>query len=124
MTAAVGAEREVRAAVRATTSRSSVPGFPSQQGALVERRLGRAIMPRFHAGYSVGTVAGALAGSAAVALNVPVTAHLVAVTLIVAAAVIVAVRSFVRTGRQRRDGVRSGGGGGRQQSATHAHRVD
>jgi predicted MFS family arabinose efflux permease len=65
------------------------------QGALVERRLGRAIMPRFHAGYSVGTVAGALAGSAAVALNVPVTAHLVAVALIVAGAVIVAVRSFV-----------------------------
>jgi predicted MFS family arabinose efflux permease len=65
------------------------------QGAVVERRLGRAIMPRFHAGYSVGTVAGALAGSAAVALNVPVTAHLVVVTLLVAAAVIVAVRSFV-----------------------------
>ena len=39
------------------------------QGAIVERRLGRAIMPRFHAGYSVGTVAGALAGSAAVAMN-------------------------------------------------------
>jgi predicted MFS family arabinose efflux permease len=65
------------------------------QGALVERRLGRAIMPRFHAGYSVGTVAGALAGSAAVALNVPVTAHLVTVALLVAAAVIVSVRSFL-----------------------------
>ena len=34
------------------------------QGAVVERRLGRAIMPRFHAGYSVGTVAGALVGAA------------------------------------------------------------
>jgi predicted MFS family arabinose efflux permease len=65
------------------------------QGAVVERRLGRAIMPRFHAGYSVGTVAGALAGAAAVAVNVPVTAHLVAVALLVAVAVIVAVRSFV-----------------------------
>ena len=32
------------------------------QGALVERRLGRAIMPRFHAGFSIGTVAGALGG--------------------------------------------------------------
>ena len=29
------------------------------QGALVERTLKRAIMPRFHAGFSVGTVAGA-----------------------------------------------------------------
>jgi predicted MFS family arabinose efflux permease len=65
------------------------------QGAVVERRLGRAIMPRFHAGYSVGTVAGALIGAAAVAMNVPVTAHLVAIALLVAAAVIVAVRSFV-----------------------------
>ena len=46
------------------------------QGAIVERRLGRAIMPRFHAGYSVGTVAGALAGAAAVALHVSVTTHL------------------------------------------------
>ena len=33
------------------------------QGAAVERRLGRPIMPRFHAGYSVGTVAGALIGA-------------------------------------------------------------
>jgi predicted MFS family arabinose efflux permease len=65
------------------------------QGALVERRLGRAIMPRFHAGFSVGTVAGALVGSAAVALHVPVTAHLVGAALLVAVAVIVAVRSFV-----------------------------
>jgi predicted MFS family arabinose efflux permease len=65
------------------------------QGALVERRLGRAIMPRFHAGFSLGTVAGALAGSAAVALHVPVTAHLVCAALVVASAVIVAVRSFV-----------------------------
>ena len=40
------------------------------QGAIVERRLGRAIMPRFHAGFSLGTVAGALAGAAMVALDV------------------------------------------------------
>src|SRR5215211_1139769 len=41
------------------------------QGALAERRLGRAIMPRFHAGFSVGTVAGALMGAGMVALHVP-----------------------------------------------------
>src|ERR1039457_7449512 len=29
------------------------------QGAAVERALGRAILPRFHAGWSIGTVAGA-----------------------------------------------------------------
>jgi predicted MFS family arabinose efflux permease len=65
------------------------------QGAIVERRLGRAIMPRFHAGFSIGTVAGALAGAGAVALHVPVTAHLIVTALLIAAVVIVAVRSFV-----------------------------
>ena len=34
------------------------------EGAAVEQRLGRTIMPRFHAGFSVGTVAGALGGVA------------------------------------------------------------
>ena len=39
------------------------------EGAAVEQRLGRSIMPRFHAGFSVGTVAGALLGAAMVALR-------------------------------------------------------
>jgi fucose permease len=65
------------------------------QGAAVEHALGRAIMSRFHAGWSVGTVAGAGAGTAMVALGVPVTAHLLAVALVVAAAVPVAARSFI-----------------------------
>ncbi|WP_327006782.1 MFS transporter [Dactylosporangium sp. NBC_01737] len=65
------------------------------QGALVERRLGRAIMPRFHAGYSVGTVAGALIGTAMVALKVPVTIHLSAVAVLVGASTFVMVRAFL-----------------------------
>jgi predicted MFS family arabinose efflux permease len=65
------------------------------QGAIVERRLGKAIMPRFHAGFSVGTVAGALAGAAVVALHVSVTAHLAVVGALVAFGVITAVRAFV-----------------------------
>lgn len=64
------------------------------QGAEVERRLGRAIMPRFHAGFSVGTVAGGLVGVAMVALRVPVTAHLIGSGVVVAAVVIYAVRGF------------------------------
>ena len=51
------------------------------QGAVVERHLGRSIMSRFHAGFSLGTVAGALVGAAMVALGVPVTAHLVVVAV-------------------------------------------
>ena len=37
------------------------------QGAAVERRLGRSIMSRFHAAWSLGTVTGALIGAVAVA---------------------------------------------------------
>ena len=65
------------------------------QGAAVEHALGRAIMSRFHAGWSVGTVAGAGAGTAMVALGVPVTAHLLAVAAVVAAVVPVAARRFI-----------------------------
>ena len=65
------------------------------QGAIVERRLGKAIMPRFHAGFSVGTVAGALAGAGAVALGISVTIHLAVTAVLIAAVVIVAVRAFV-----------------------------
>jgi predicted MFS family arabinose efflux permease len=65
------------------------------QGAEVERHLGRSIMPRFHAGYSIGTVAGALLGSVIVALHVPVTAHLLVVALVVAVAVPLGVRPFL-----------------------------
>jgi MFS family permease len=65
------------------------------QGAMVERRLGKAIMPRFHAGFSVGTVAGALAGAGAVAVRLPVTWHLIACAVLAAAVVIWSVRAFL-----------------------------
>lgn len=65
------------------------------QGAIVERRLGRAIMPRFHAGFSLGTVAGALGGAAMVAVGVSVTAHLIVVGIAVGAGVPIAVRRFL-----------------------------
>ena len=65
------------------------------QGALAERRLGRAIMPRFHAGFSVGTVAGALIGAGMVALQVPVPAHLLGVAVLVGVGVPLAVRGFL-----------------------------
>jgi fucose permease len=65
------------------------------QGAAVERGLGRAIMSRFHAGFSVGTVAAALLGAAMVALAVSVTAHLLVVGLAVAIGVPIAAHGFV-----------------------------
>lgn len=65
------------------------------QAALVERLAGRSIMPRFHAGYSVGTVAGALVGAGAVALHVSVTWHLIVSAVLVAIVVMLAVQAFV-----------------------------
>jgi MFS family permease len=65
------------------------------QGAAVERAIGRAIMPRFHAGWSIGTVAGAAAGTVMVALHVPVAAHLLAVALAVAVAALAATGRFL-----------------------------
>ncbi|GID95440.1 MFS transporter [Amorphoplanes digitatis] len=82
------------------------------QGAVVERHLGKAIMPRFHAGYSVGTVAGALAGAAAVALHLPVTAHLVGSAILVGVIVMLAVRNFGADDTQPQAEQDGGGGGG------------
>jgi cyanate permease len=65
------------------------------QGATIERVLGRAILPRFHAGWSFGSVAGAGTGAVMVALGVPVTAHLLAVTVVVAVVMPVAARRFL-----------------------------
>ncbi|HEY0238548.1 MAG TPA: MFS transporter [Friedmanniella sp.] len=65
------------------------------QGAVVERRVGRAIMPRFHAGFSIGTVGGALSGAALLALGTGVSVHLVVVGVVVIAVVPFAVRGFV-----------------------------
>jgi fucose permease len=75
------------------------------QGAAVEQALGRAILPRFHAGWSIGTVAGAAVGAAMVAVGVPVTVHLLAVALCVAVAVPAAARGFLpgTRGPVRRD---------------------
>jgi fucose permease len=64
------------------------------QAAVVERLLGRAIMSRFHAGFSLGTVAGAGIGALMIALHVPVTAHLLGVAVLVGAAVPLSVRNF------------------------------
>jgi MFS family permease len=65
------------------------------QGAVVERRLGRSIMSRFHAGFSLGTVAGALGGSVMVALGVSVSVHLAIIGVIVGVSVPLVVRDFI-----------------------------
>ena len=46
------------------------------EGAAVEQRLGRTIMPRFHAGWSIGTIIGAGLGVVVTAIGVPMLVHL------------------------------------------------
>ncbi|HEY3614330.1 MAG TPA: MFS transporter, partial [Gaiellales bacterium] len=65
------------------------------EGTFVEQRLGRAILPRFHAGFSVGAVAGALIGAAMVIAGVSATVHLLAVSILILIVMRWAVRGFL-----------------------------
>jgi MFS family permease len=67
------------------------------EGADVERRLGRAIMPRFHAAWSMGTVGGAAIGAGAAWLGVPIGWHIVPVAALTYASVLVALTRFLPT---------------------------
>lgn len=64
------------------------------EGADVERCLERTVMPRFHASFSLGTVAGAGAGALAAAADLPLHVHLTAAAALILAGVIVSVRFF------------------------------
>ena len=64
-------------------------------GVAVEQRLGRSIMPRFHAGFSVGTMLGAGIGAVAAAVHASVLAHLAVVIVASTTAVVWAVRAFL-----------------------------
>jgi fucose permease len=64
------------------------------EGADVERRLGRTIMPRFHAGFSLGTMAGAGIGVLVAAGDVPMVGHLAVLSVVGLVATSVAARQF------------------------------
>jgi fucose permease len=65
------------------------------EGAEVERRLGRAIMPRFHAAWSLGSIAGAALGVPVAALSVPMPLHLGVLSLLSVVLLVVGTRSFL-----------------------------
>ena len=65
------------------------------EGAAVERRLGRTVMPRFHAAWSLGTVAGAGIGAGTAHVGLPILAHLLLVAALVLAGTLIAIRSFL-----------------------------
>ncbi|MET7822908.1 MFS transporter [Micromonospora zamorensis] len=68
------------------------------EGAAVERRLRRTVMPRFHAAWSLGSVAGAALGAGAARFDVSVGAHLVGVAVVVLIGTALAARTFLPLG--------------------------
>jgi len=65
------------------------------EGAAVERELGRPLMPRLHAGFSLGTVAGAGLGAASAAAGVPLAVQVLGIAALVPLVVFGAVRRFL-----------------------------
>jgi MFS family permease len=65
------------------------------EGAAVERRLGRTIMPRFHAGFSLGTVLGAGISALSAAAGLPISAQLYLTAALAAAVTLPTVRNFL-----------------------------
>lgn len=64
-------------------------------GAAVEQRLGRPLMPRLHAAFSVGTMVGAALGAAAAATGLPLAAQLVGVVVLIPVVMLLAVPRFL-----------------------------
>ncbi len=64
------------------------------EGAEVERGLGRSLMPRLHAAFSLGTVVGAGVGAASAAVGAPLAGQVVVTAALVPVVVALAVRGF------------------------------
>lgn len=65
------------------------------EGTVVEQALGRSIMPWFHAAFSGGTVAGALAAVLLVRLEVPLLTHVVGMAVLSAGAILWGTSRFL-----------------------------
>ncbi|GIJ25101.1 MFS transporter [Micromonospora qiuiae] len=79
------------------------------EGAAVERRLGWTVMPRFHAAWSLGSVAGAGLGAGAARLGVPVGLHLGALAALVLAGTLLGARAFLPAESDADAGTAAGG---------------
>jgi len=66
------------------------------EGAAVERRMGRTLMPWFHASWSLGSVAGAGSGAAAAFLSIAPGFHITAVAALVAVTAVALPRLLPR----------------------------
>lgn len=68
------------------------------EGAVVEQKLGKTVMPRYHAGFSLGTVAAAGIAALAAYAEVPVQVHVAVAVTLSSVAVAFAVRRFLPAG--------------------------
>ena len=66
------------------------------EGADVERRLGRTIMPKFHGAFSAGSFTGALIGAALSYAGVSLSLHLLAILAVVCVVVLIVPRNFLQ----------------------------
>jgi MFS family permease len=74
------------------------------EGTAVERALRRSIMARFHAGFSVGTVAGAAVGAIAAAAGVAVAAQTIGTAALLAILAAAGLRAFTHSTPDARRG--------------------
>lgn len=65
------------------------------EAAEVERRLGRTVMPRFHAGWSMGSIAGAAVGIPMAAVHAPLLLHVGGLTVLSLVATWLAAATFL-----------------------------
>ena len=84
------------------------------EGAAVERQLGRTVMPQYHAGFSLGAVAGSAVGALAAGVGLSLVVHLAVVAALGAVVVVATARPFLpsalsgATARPARSGSRGG----------------
>lgn len=65
------------------------------EGTIIEQKLGKAIMPWFHAAFSGGTLLGALIGSQATRLQIPLSIHLTVIAVITALVLFWGTNKFI-----------------------------
>jgi fucose permease len=90
------------------------------QGTVVEHELGRAIMPRFHAGFSLGAVAGAALGALAAAAGVPAPWHIITAVTVALAAALWLTGYYLPDGEMTATGDHGAGEGGQRARALAA----
>ena len=79
------------------------------EGAAVERRLGRTVMPKFHAAFSGGAFVGAMLGALLASASVSLSTHLIGIVVIVSISVLLVPRNFLAPVPAPVQGTESGG---------------